>query len=231
MPPGSPKCEPARSLSSCGRCDGLHDVFHDVFADLQPHLCPDAGRETVMETGPDAGTCNLFRERRHAVPTVRNAGRRRTGQRDFGDVGGSEHDLDNARYGATLDAMCARIFRVHRRRGDRLPGWLAIGRWVAIEVAVTNSGDRPPETIMVLGIQHSDDRVAEPNRHQRHQSCTVEDAHLFRGHELAYKGVVRHRRADEPEAGGFGLLRCSLRTVLSTIVLELVVIRCPLLTV
>ena len=94
---------------------------------------------------------------------------------------------------AALDAMRARVFRVHRRVGDRLPSCLTISGRVAISVAVANGRDRPPEVVMVLGVQHSDDRVVEPNRNERHEPRAVDDAHLLCDYELAREGVIGWR--------------------------------------
>ena len=41
------------SLSRTRR-DRLHRPFHDVVTNAKPHIRADAGREPVMETGPDA---------------------------------------------------------------------------------------------------------------------------------------------------------------------------------
>src|SRR5229473_5716817 len=182
-----------------------------------------------MESGPDASICDLFGKGRHVGPTVGYARCRRAGYGDLRDVYGSEYRLDDTRDAAALDAMRARIFGVHRGVGDRLPGCVTISGRVAIRIAVTNRRDRPPEVVMVLGVQHGDDRVAEPNRHQRHEPRAVDDAHLLCGHELAYEGVIGHRWTDEPEPGRLGLLGGSLRAVLATVVFELVVIGCPFL--
>src|SRR5437868_996104 len=116
-----------------------------------------------METGPDAGIGNLFGEGRHVGPTVSYAGCRRTGYRDLGDVGGPEHRLDGTRDGAALDTVRARVFRVHRRIGDRLPSCVTIGGRVAIDIAVANGRDRSPKIVVILGIQYCDDRVGDPN--------------------------------------------------------------------
>src|SRR4249919_3345397 len=55
--------------------------------------------------------------------------------------------------------MGARVFRMHRRVGDRLPRRLTVGGGVAIIIAIANCRNRSPEVVVVLGIQHGDDRV------------------------------------------------------------------------
>src|ERR1700681_3070360 len=119
---------------------------------------------------------------------------------------------------------------MHRRGGERLPGCLTIGGRVAIDIAVANCRDRPPEVVMVFGVQHSDDRVVESNRLERHEACAVEDTHLLCGHELAHQGLIGQKRTC-PEQCCLGLLGRSLRTDLSAIVLDLVEVCRPLFAV
>ena len=60
--------------------------------------------------------------------------------------------------------MRARVFRVHRRVVDWLPTRLTISGRIAINIAVSNCRDWPPEIVMVLGVEHSDKRLVETNR-------------------------------------------------------------------
>src|SRR5258708_139113 len=167
-----------------------------------------------MEARPYTGICNLFGVSRHVGEAVGYAGRRRACHRDFRDQSASERRLDDTRDGPAQDAVRTRVFRVHRCAGDRLPGCLTIGGRIAIDIAVANCRDRPPEVVMVLGVQYSDKRVVEPKRHERHEARAVDDTHLLCGYELAYEWVIGDRCTDEPEPGRLGLLGCSLRTVL-----------------
>src|SRR5215467_4671528 len=82
---------------------------------------------------------------------------------------------------------------------------------------------------MVLGVEHSYERLVEPNRHERHEPSAVADTHLFCGYELAYERMIGWRTDHEPEPGGLRLLRRTLGTGLPAIVLDLVVVGCPLL--
>src|SRR3981081_2755419 len=111
-----------------------------------------------------------------------------------------------------------------------LPGCLTIGGRVAIDIAVANCRNRPPEVVMVFSVQHSDDRVVESNRLERHEARAVEDTHLLCGHELAHQGLIGQKRTC-PEQGCLGLLGRSLRTDLSAIVLDLVEVCRPLFAV
>src|SRR5258705_5232182 len=148
-----------------------------------------------METGPDASICDLFGKGRHVGPTVSDAGCSWAGRRDLGNVRGSERLLDDTRNGAAQDAMRTRVFRVHRRSAYWLPGCLTIRGRVAIDITVANGRDRPPEVVMVLGVQHSNECIIEPKRHERHETRAVHDAHLLCGDELAYEGMIGRRRA------------------------------------
>src|SRR3954462_9765157 len=60
---------------------------------------------------------------------------------------------------------------------------------------------------MVLGIEHSYERLVEADRRQRHQPRAVADTHLFRGHELAYERMVGWWTDHEPCVDGSELAR------------------------
>src|SRR5439155_13449185 len=104
-----------------------------------------------------------------------------------------------------------------------------LSRRVAVVVAIADGGDRSPEVVVVLGVQYSNDRIGDPNRDQRHEPRTVDDTHLLRDHQLPDKRMIGHRWTDQPEPGRLGLLDRSLGAVLSAIILEFVVVGCPLL--
>src|SRR4029077_600765 len=123
--------------------------------------------------------------------------------------------------------MRAWVFRVHRCVVDWLPSRLTIGGRVAINIAVANRRDWSPEVVMVLGIEHSYERLVEADRRQRHKPRAVADTYLFCGHELAYERMVGWWTDHEPEPGGLGLLRRALCTGLAPVVLDLVVVSCP----
>src|SRR5262245_13914757 len=113
--------------------------------------------------------------------------------------------------------MRARILRVHRRVLDRLRSWVTFGSRFAVDVTVANCRDWPPEVVVVLGVEYSDERVVEADCHERHESRAVGDTHLLRGRQLAQKGVIGLRTGHKPESRGFGLLGSSLQTDLSAI--------------
>ena len=67
----------------------LHHVFHDIFTDLASHIRADAGREPVVEPGPDAGVRISSAKTPRLGPTVHDAGRGRVGHRSLRDVRGT----------------------------------------------------------------------------------------------------------------------------------------------
>src|SRR6516164_7329537 len=66
-----------------------------------------------------------------------------------------------------LRIQCARILRMHRRIINWLPSRLTLGSRVVVDITVANSSNRPPKVVMVFGVEHRDQRLVEPNRHQR----------------------------------------------------------------
>src|ERR1700722_16779856 len=115
-----------------------------------------------MEARPDASICNFFRKVCHVGPSVGHPWHRRTRYGDLGDFRCSEHRLDDAGGGAALDAMRAGVFGMHRRGSDWLPSCLALGGRIVVNVAVTNGCDRPPEVVIIFGIQNCEDRISSP---------------------------------------------------------------------
>src|SRR5215471_231324 len=217
-----------RVLRSC-RQGWLHYVFHNVFTDLEARIRADAGREAVMEAGPDTSIRNLIGKGRHVGKAMGHAGCSSACYRDLRNVLSSERRLNDARDGATKDAVCARVFGVHRRVIDRLPSRLAFRDVIAVNIAVTDGSDRSPEVVMVLGVEHSYERVVEADSRERHKPRAVTDTHLFCGYELAYERVIGWWTDHEPEPCSLGLLRRALCTGLAAIVLELVIVSCPFL--
>src|SRR5271165_4715845 len=112
----------AANVLPSGRA-ALH--FYNVFADLEPHIRADAGRESVMEAGPDTSIGNLIGKCCHVGKAVGHARCSSARYCDLGNVLGSGRGLYDARDGAAEDAMRARVFRVHWRIVDRLPSCLA----------------------------------------------------------------------------------------------------------
>src|SRR5262249_50061870 len=97
-----------------------------------------------MKTGPDAGLRDLVVVVANVRPSMRGAGRRRAGHADFRDIRRAELGLDGGGDGAADDAMGARIFGMHRRVVDRLPGCVAFGGGIVVLIAVAGRWGRAP---------------------------------------------------------------------------------------
>src|SRR5258706_11719879 len=82
---------------------------------------------------------------------------------------------------------------------------------------------------MVLGCKTRYQRIVSTNRNERLEPCTGARPHLLCRHELSCEGLVGLWADHEPEPGGLGLLRRSLRTVFAAIVFELVEVCGPVL--
>ena len=73
---------------------------------------------------PDASICNLFGKGGHVGPAARDTRCGRACHRDLWNFSGPKRRLDDTRDRTALDAMRTRVFRVHRRVRDWLPGRL-----------------------------------------------------------------------------------------------------------
>src|SRR4029077_18307826 len=174
-----------------------------------------------MEAGPDASIRNFIGKGRHVGKAVGHAGCCGARYRDLRNVLGSERRLNDARDGATEDAMRARVLRVHRRIVDRLPSRFAFRDVVAVNITITDGSDWAPEVVMVLGVEHGYEPVVEANRRERHKPRAVADTHLFGGYELTYEWMIGWWTDHKPEPGGLGLLRRTLCTSLERFALVL----------
>src|SRR5215510_5333404 len=131
---------PLGDAGSAGSChvDRLHEILHDMASDLAPHVLTDAGREPIVEAGIDACHRHFIGIGPDIGPAVRDARRRRACHRDLRNVRASQHGFDHRCHGGAADAMGTRIFRMHRRVVDRLPGRLKLGRGIVVNVAIAD---------------------------------------------------------------------------------------------
>src|SRR5712691_1540219 len=180
-----------------------------------------------MEARPYASICNFVDKHRHIRPMVGYTGSCWTCHRDIRNVVGSECSLDDTSYAATQNAMGTRILRVHRCLGERLPGWLAICSWIAVDVAIANGGDGTPEPVVVLGIQYRDQCIIDRESCDRHKSRALKDVHPLGHRELSQEGMIGDGASHEPEAGSLGLHGRSLWAYLCAIILDLIEVLCP----
>ena len=73
----------------------------------------------------------------------------------------AQQPLDDGSGGPALDAVRARVLRMHRRVVDWLPGRFTLGSRVTIYVAVADRSDRSPELIVILGVEQCDRGVCQ----------------------------------------------------------------------
>src|SRR6202171_6037316 len=119
-----------------------------------------------------------------------DAWRRRARHGDLSDIRGVEQGLDYSCQRGAADAVCTRVFRMHRRVVDRLPSSLKRDSRIAGQVAITNCSDGPPEVIVILGIHDCDVGVCFRHGDERHKSCAVRDIHFLGYDQLARDGMV-----------------------------------------
>jgi hypothetical protein len=55
-----------------------------------------------------------------------------------------------------LHTMGTGVLGVHWRVGDRSPSGIPFGPRIAVVVAMADRGDRPPEVVVVLGLENGD---------------------------------------------------------------------------
>jgi hypothetical protein len=97
-----------------------------------------------MKASPNAGVCHFIGKLRHIGPAMGDAGSCCAGDSDIRNVLASKSRLDDSGDSSAHDAMRARIFRMHRRIVERLPGCLTVSSRVVVDIAVANCGDRSP---------------------------------------------------------------------------------------
>src|SRR5882757_8537551 len=97
--------DPANSLSvatigllrSAGRGgDRLHDIVHHILADPKAHVAAHAGREPVVQAGPDARVRDLVDEPMQVAPAPGHAGHGPAGHGHLGDRAGITASLSGA---------------------------------------------------------------------------------------------------------------------------------------
>ena len=168
----------ALASSSMGR---LERVLDEVGGDLPAHVLADFQRVPEVNAAPDAHVVMLgshLRER-PKLPLQLRIHEIRHRERDRRV--GPEHRLHDADRHAGHDGRLRGILRVHRRRVLRRPAGIALGRLVAVLVAVADRGDRPPEVVGELRIPIGDEGVGDAHVEQREQARVVGEPQLLRG--------------------------------------------------
>ena len=159
---------------------------------------------------------------------MRDAGRRRRGQRELGQRPRTEEGLHHRSGRAGHDAVRAGIFRMHRRGPQRVPRGVALGLRIAVDIPVADGRDRPPELVVVLGIEDGHHCIGCRHRDQREQAGVLVHAEPLGLRELHGEWHERAGPGVEPEASGLRLYRSARRAVLRSNRFDLVVVLRPL---
>src|SRR5258708_36686383 len=75
--------------------------------------------------------------------------------------------------------MGTRIFRMLRRRIERLPRRIDLGVRVPVDIAVAYRRDRAPEFVVILGVEHRDVRIGQGCGKRRQYCPLAKGAELF----------------------------------------------------
>ena len=127
--------------------------------------------------------------------------------------------------------MRAGVLGVHRRFDERSPGGIALGRVASVPVAIADRGDRPPESVVILGVEDGDDGVVHRLGHGGEQSGILRDIAPGLIGDRSHDAVVDRRQRRFPETRDFRLFRRAGRTILRAERLHLVVVARPALAV
>src|SRR5467141_3643055 len=127
--------------------------------------------------------------------------------------------------------MGARVFGMKRRVVDRQPIRLALGRRIAVDVAIADRGERAPKLVSVLGVHYRDYCILLGRREERQEARGIDNRHPLADGNLALERMGRERARQQPETGVFGLARGTLGAVLLPQLLYLIVVSRPLLAV
>ena len=95
--------------------------------------------------------------------------------------------------------MCTRVFRMHRRRADRLPGGVPFGGRIVVEIAVANGSDRTPELVLILGVEHGNKRIGSRDRAEREQARAIDEAGLLGRNDPGDDGIIASAVDRQPE--------------------------------
>src|SRR6266480_1511087 len=149
--------------------NGLQVVLQHVFADFPPDGIANFVTRTEVHATPNPRHRHFIFQLLDARVLARHTGHRRICQGELRQVAGAKHGLQYRTGGAVADAMSTWILRMHRRVDQWRPAGVAFGSIIAVAIAVANGGNRPPETIMILGVENREERVGECDVEMREQ--------------------------------------------------------------
>jgi len=116
---------------------------------------------------------------------------------------------------------------MHRRRIERLPDRITHGGRIVIEIGVADRRHRPPELVVILGVEHGNVGVSQGDREQRHEARAVDEIQVALEDHLARQRVKSLRARHQPELRDLGLLRTASAAGLAAELLDLVIVRRP----
>ena len=122
-----------------------------------------------VHAAEDPSEPSLFSERVEVIVVTRDAGNRR-GCR-VKAVMLAEVPLQHSRTSRLDDAVCCGVLRVWRGREKWRPSRIDVRARIVVEICIADRGDRPPEKVRVLGVEHARCRVSQRQVQQREQPC------------------------------------------------------------
>src|SRR4051794_2785264 len=149
-------------------------------------------RVAEVNATPDAHLLMLFGHLSEAGELARQAGVGDVGRDEtFGPI--PEHGFEDASRRAGIDAGLRRILRMHWRCVERQPARVALGRLVAVLVAIADRRDRPPEIVLELRVPIDDKAIGESHRKQPEQAGVLGERKPSARRDL--RGGLEPRRA------------------------------------
>src|SRR6516164_3812933 len=128
-----------------------------------------------MEACIDACQRNFIGDRVHIGGLMHRSRRSRAADRYLWDVSAADHFLDYGGHRTTEDAVRTWIFWMQWCGVERLPGRIALGRCVAIDISVADRRHWPPKQIVPLCGKHRLYGICFGNGNQRHKSRGIDD--------------------------------------------------------
>src|SRR5260370_35755258 len=122
-------------------------ILDYIPSDFVPHVLSDVDRKMVMEARPNTRFRDFIGQGPQIGPAVGYSRCGEAGHREFRHISRAEDSFPHVGDRARHDTVGARIFRMHRRVVDRLPGSIPLDLGIPVEIAVTDSGDRTPEIV------------------------------------------------------------------------------------
>ena len=211
--------------------NGLHNVLRHILADFVAHVLADLHRKAVVKPGQNTCLRALVGEGAHIVQRWTTPGNVGLSIETSG-ISALPKTVCTMLARPALEMQCAHgLFRMRRRRADRLPSGIAFGSRIAVEIAVANGGDRPPELIFILGVEHGNKCIGSRDRAEREQARAINDAGLLGHNNPSQDGVINSAIHRQPETRVLCLPCGALCAIAASNILDLIVVGGPLLAI